>query len=172
MPKVLAFMLMGKVQGVKMRRYVESAARHFGLSGYVINTSKGHVFGEAWERRQQQCTSSTTTENDDDDDDNGQEHLDQFLTWIRGQWQPAVYHNIKPTPIGTAYPEKARVHRCATVFLEQQQQQEEENALFDVFAMVRNDEQAEKLALRRLEIQMRLESDRDASVETCAWPEP
>ena len=34
---VTVFLLQGKVQGVKMRRYVESAARHFGVGGYVIN---------------------------------------------------------------------------------------------------------------------------------------
>ena len=31
----LRFLLAGRVQEVKMRRYVESAARHFNVSGFI-----------------------------------------------------------------------------------------------------------------------------------------
>ena len=37
----LRFLLAGRVQEVKMRRYVESAARHFNVSGFTINTMDG-----------------------------------------------------------------------------------------------------------------------------------
>jgi len=88
----LRFVLSGKVQGVKMRRYVEAAARHFGVRGFTINTAGGDVYGEAA----------------------GGEAgaVDSFAGWLRGEWEPKEYHAIKPTPVGTAYPLKARVLRA------------------------------------------------------------
>ena len=70
---VCAFLLSGKVQGVKLRRYVEAAGRNFQVGGYVINTDDGNVFGEAWIR--------------------------DFATWIRGKHTRIVYTNVKPTPL-------------------------------------------------------------------------
>ena len=70
---VCAFLLSGKVQGVKLRRYVEAAGRSFQVGGYVINTDDGNVFGEAWIR--------------------------DFATWIRGKHTRIVYTNVKPTPL-------------------------------------------------------------------------
>ena len=44
----IKFYLTGKVQVVKMRRYIEAAARHCGVEGgFCINTNDGHVYGEA-----------------------------------------------------------------------------------------------------------------------------
>ena len=51
--KYLIFLLEGKVQGVKMRRYVESAGKYFNLGGFVINTQSGAVYGEHWEVEQE-----------------------------------------------------------------------------------------------------------------------
>lgn len=200
MPKVLAFLLMGKVQGVKMRRYVESAARHFGVSGYVINTAAGHVFGKAWEQQQQQQKEQCNITGIDDNPEGGQlqrqqdeqQQLDQFVTWVRGQWKPAVYHNIKPTPIGTAYPEKARVHQCVTTttilfYLDQDiiVLNDDEQERFATFTMIRDDNEAAKLASQQIKLQERLEDavtshknhdndhgDGDGIIHVCAWPEP
>jgi len=172
MPKILAFLLAGKVQGVKMRRYVESAARHFGLAGYVINiTETGDVFGQAWERQ------GSVDEHEQEQN----QPLDQFRTWVRGEWEPKVFHNIKPTPIGTAYPEKAGVHRCATLYYDWNEDRERnvvnnDNWMerFDTFTMVRDDQEAETLASGQIELQRRLSTsdDGDGAVATCAWPEP
>ena len=93
--KFLIFLLEGKVQGVKMRRYVESSGKYFNLGGFVINTQSGAVYGEAWEveqekqqqvEKEQQSSSSSSSST-----------LEQFKTWIEGKWEPIVYTNIKPT---------------------------------------------------------------------------
>lgn len=174
MTKVLAFLLAGEVQGVKMRRYVESAARYFGLAGYVINTQSGDVFGEAWER---QHSVQVSLEDRDPCNIDKEQKLDQFMRWVRGEWEPKVYHNIKPTPIGTAYPEKARVHRCATLYYSKEDMEpvSKNNNLnlierFDMFTMVRDDKEAEALASELIEIQMQLSDDGAAA--TCTWPKP
>lgn len=164
--KVTVFLLKGKVQGVKMRRYVESAARHFGVGGYVINiddendTDSGAVFGEAWV-----C------------DDHLIPQLKGFATWIRGEWVPAVYTNIKPTPVGTAYPEKATVEQYAV-------QTYHENVAMDhfdrfsQFTMVRSDQEAAMLSWDRREIRKKLsdaaliQGGINGEIKTGSWPRP
>lgn len=136
-----AFLLRGHVQGVKMRRYVESAARHWGLGGYVINDVDGSVVGEAF--------SLPTIENDDDSS-----RIDAFHTWIRGEWEPKEFTNIKPTPVGTAYPALAGVELVCTdrrvdmpaKLLEQYSQ----------FTMIRDDKRAEAIAIEREHVHSRL----------------
>jgi len=124
---VLCFLLSGKVQKVKMRRYVESAGRYFGLGGFVINTKKGDVYGEVWNYYRDHWdhpndegngnTKGTKEDNEQDVTTRSRSisssGLSKFRTWIRGEWNPKIYSNIKPTPIGTAYPKLARVDRCA-----------------------------------------------------------
>ena len=161
---VTVFLLKGKVQAVKMRRYVESAARHFGIGGYVINIEEsdnddsGAVFGEAWV-----C------------DDHLNHQLKDFATWIRGEWVPAVYTNIKPTPIGTAYPEKANVQQYAV-------QTHDDNVAIDhfhkfaQFTMVRSDQEAAMLSWERREIRkklsaaMMIEEGTNGEIQTGSWP--
>ena len=116
----IQFLLEGRVQRVKMRRYVESAARHFQLTGFVFNTSSGQVFGEA----------------------RGDTNNIQFFSqWVAGQWTPRVHANIKPAPVGTMYPELARVDRVSTLILHDE--------AIDVnlleFSMVRNADDARRL---------------------------
>ena len=82
--------MMGRVQKMKMRRYVESAARDCEVKGFVVNTTDGHVYGEA------EAISP---------------RLDRFQKWIEGYWTPKIFTNLKPTPVGMAYPELARVDR-------------------------------------------------------------
>ena len=86
----MSFRLQGKVQKVKMRRYVESAARCCKVRGFVVNTVRGDVYGEA---EAYPCD------------------LDRFQKWLLGLWSPKTFTNLKPTPIGMAYPELARVDR-------------------------------------------------------------
>ena len=85
----IRFLLQGEVQGVKMRRYVEAAARYFQVAGFCINTTCGDVFGEAI---------------------GPVAKMTKFECWLRGEWR-AVYTDLKPTPVGTAYPSRARVDR-------------------------------------------------------------
>lgn len=131
---ICAFLLEGKVQGVKLRRYVEAAGRHFGVGGYVINTCEGRVFGEAWVSDTHQLT-----------------RLRGFETWITGRHAPAVYTDVKPTPVGTAYPEKARVGRfVASMSGELLDALHAETAkMFSQFTMVRDDRDAATLLHRR-----------------------
>lgn len=137
----LAFLLEGKVQGVKMRRYVEAAGRHFRLGGFCVNTAEGAVFGEAWAGQ-----SSDTSA------------LSDFQCWLQGQWEPKVYHNIKPTPIGTAYPAKARVDRAFVLMLDDDFSRADDRLekRFQKFTMVRDDVEADTLASERINIQERL----------------
>lgn len=137
MPKhyVCAFLLEGKVQGVKLRRYVEAAGRHFGVGGYVINTEAGAVWGEAWV-----------------DTVAGNDRIEGFATWIRGEQTPIMYTNIKPTPSGTAYPEKAQVERRA-VLRHHDDIKENYSQNFSQFTMVRDDQEAALLLEERKEIQ-------------------
>jgi len=83
-----------------------------------------------------------------------------------------VYHNIKPTPIGTAYPEKARVNRCAVLLSSDESGKvfvQERGSIFETFTMIRDDHEAEALAAERVSVQHRLlKSDLDIG----AWPEP
>lgn len=134
---LLSFLLKGKVQGVKMRRYIESAGRYFGVSGFVINidenddTDPGAVFGQAW---------VSEVGDKEDNSDISKERLDSFQRWIQGGWVPKVFTNIKPTPIGTAYPEKARVEQFSL-----SRDEREAHACmvnFQIFEMVRDDELA------------------------------
>lgn len=134
--QVLCFLLQGHVQKVKMRRYVESAGRHLQVQGYVINTKDGDVFGEAWSL------------------ENNTESLDAFQTWIRGDWPSPVYTDVKPTPLGTAYPSKATVDRCITSLMD-----DRDNGLinrFPKFTMVRDDEEASELLSERENILQQL----------------
>lgn len=138
-----AFLLKGKVQAVKMRRYVESAARHFGLGGYVINihfggNDDGAVFGEAWV-----C------------DDHLNHQLKSFITWIRGEWEPAIYTNIKPTPVGTAYPELARVDQVAVLSRYDNISMKNFHK-YSRFTMVRDDQEEAVLSWERRETRNRL----------------
>ena len=87
---ILTFLLEGKVQSVKMRRYIESAGKHFGLGGFVINTQSGAVYGEAWEV-------TSNDRNGESKSPTSSSGLDQFKLWIQGRWEPKVYTNIKPT---------------------------------------------------------------------------
>ena len=88
--KFLIFLLEGKVQGVKMRRYVESAGKYFNLGGFVINTQSGAVYGEAWEVQQDDPQQ-------EEQQSSASSKLEQFKKWIEGKWEPKVYTNIKPT---------------------------------------------------------------------------
>ena len=152
---VCAFLLKGKVQGVKLRRYVEAAGRHYGVGGYVINTEDGDVWGEAF-----------AVEDD---------KLHGFATWIRGEVTPAVYTNIKPTPIGTAYPEKAQVDQFAV-----RRYLDTDHPYFRRFAqftMVRDDEEAAALLQERKDNQQPLcdalqgkEGVENNSIAIGVWP--
>ena len=132
----LRFLLAGRVQEVKMRRYVEAAARHFAVSGFTINTKDGYVYGEA---RTADVRASAINLNE-----GVESPIDKFETWLRGEWQPRTFTDVKPTPVGVAYPALASVtavviDRSATA-----------TALplppeFKTFTMVRDD--AEALAL-------------------------
>ena len=35
--------------------------------------------------------------------------IDKFETWLRGEWQPRTFTDVKPTPVGVAYPALASV---------------------------------------------------------------
>lgn len=133
----VAFVVRGKVQGVKFRRYVEAAGRHFGVGGYVINLDSGDVFGEAWV------------------EDGHQKHLlNYFETWIRGEHAPAVFTNIKPTPIGPDYPELARVEKYAIARdVSVGAWDQEYGDTFARFAMVRDNDEAAKIAKIRKQMQ-------------------
>ena len=129
----LRFLLAGRVQEVKMRRYIESAARHFAVSGFTINTTDGNVYGEA---RSPDVRASAINLNE-----GVESPIDKFETWLRGEWQPRTFTDVKPTPVGVAYPALASVtavviDRSATA-----------SALplppeFKVFTMVRGDDDA------------------------------
>ena len=95
--KFLIFLLEGKVQGVKMRRYVESAGKYFNLGGFVINTQSGAVYGEAWEVKQEEQQKIVKEQQSSNSSSSSSSSLDQFKTWIEGNWEPVVYTNIKPT---------------------------------------------------------------------------
>ncbi|KAI9748766.1 MAG: hypothetical protein M4579_007124 [Chaenotheca gracillima] len=43
----IAFKVQGEVQGVNFRSFTQKKAQSFGLTGWVKNTSSGHVEGEA-----------------------------------------------------------------------------------------------------------------------------
>ncbi|KAL2441103.1 hypothetical protein ABEF95_011997 [Exophiala dermatitidis] len=45
--KRIAFTVHGTVQGVGFRAFVQRKASHYGITGYVKNTSDGKVAGEA-----------------------------------------------------------------------------------------------------------------------------
>ena len=159
----LAFLLSGQVQGVKMRRYVESAARYFGLNGYVINiVETGDVFGEAWVPANWSAAVA-------EPQPHRAPQLEQFHKWVRGQLEPRLYNNIKPTPIGTAYPAKALVSRCVTLPLQGTDINHRVMDRFETFTMVRCHEEAEFIAAERIAVHMHLRSD---ALPMCAWPEP
>lgn len=113
----VSFLLDGRaVQKVKLRRYIESCGRYFkNVGGYVVNTPSGEVFGEAWTELSNTFygkeENTNTQKNISDDEANL--GLDGFRTWICGQYEPLVLTNVKPTPIGTAYPALAQVDRYA-----------------------------------------------------------
>lgn len=155
----LSFLLKGKVQGVKMRRYVESAGRHFGVGGYVINIDDGDphdpgaVFGQAWVVAAVEEEPGTT----DSDMPEQTSRLDAFERWIRGEWKPQVYTNIKPTPIGTAYPEKAQVEGFA-VWKSQREPLHHLTEEFNEFTMVRGDDHAMIISQETAQIRRTLSS--------------
>lgn len=209
----VAFLLRGRVQKVKMRRYVESAARHFGVGGYVINTENendngngggGDVFGEAWLVTNHADDAGGNADDDADADDCSQKSsslLDDFTRWIRGEWEPAVFTNVKPTPIGTAYPEKAVVDKCVLLLhwkqeggarnniwkdpRIQQQQPQQQATMKELFVMVRDDQEAALIALERKDILEKLllvannktaednasASIREEAITISAWPQ-
>ena len=144
----VAFLLRGRVQNVKMRRYVESAAKHFGVGGYVINTDDGDVFGEAW------IVNVVGGDGGDDGDNTKQYLLRDFSKWIRGEWEPASFTNRKPTPIGTAYPETAQVETC--VFLGEGTRWIWKDRQTSDFEMIREEQQAAMMARERKDILERL----------------
>ena len=136
-----AFLLKGKaVQGVKLRRYIEAAGKWSGVGGYCINTDDGSVFGEAWVK----------------DCDDASSSLDRFQTWIQGKHTPKIYTNIKPTPIGSAYPEKAQVDQYVTLRRRTSQMNNGDNSkmttTFETFTMVRDDQEASIIALKRNDV--------------------
>lgn len=137
----VAFLLKGKVQNVKMRRYIESAGRHCGVSGYCVNTNDGLVFGEAWV-----C------------DDDRVSSLRNFQTWIQGQWEPTVFTNIKPTPVGTAYPELAVVEQCCVMTVTPCALGVDHFQQFSDFTMVRDDQESAVLQWERRHVVEQLAS--------------
>ena len=163
--QVCSFLLEGKaVQGVKLRRYIEAAGRWAGSDGgYCINTDDGGVFGEAWTK--------ISNKNDDDDDEDHHDtssfdSFNKFLTWIKGQHIPKEYTNIKPTPVGPAYPLKAQVDDYAVLLkkvvhdIKDDESKTAEGGVpavqyyetFNQFTMVRDDEEASKIASSRKDI--------------------
>lgn len=140
-----------------MRRYIESAARFFRLRGFVVNLTDGAVFGETWTNHDERS-------------------LHQFRTWIRGEWPEVILTNVKPTPIGTAYPAKARVESCHGVW---GIRSDEEATLLhrklpETFVMVRGDEEATVLISARTSVIQLLRgrsTDSADHIETTAWPE-
>ena len=158
MMKLVSFLLKGHVQGVKMRRYVESAGQYFGLGGYVINIDEGDphdpgaVFGQAWGVIDviEVAEESPETES----------RFDSFVRWIQGEWTPCVYTNIKPTPIGTAYPEKAHVEGYALMVSSlthpEPKDKYDPKEEFNQFTMVRGDEDASRISEATREIRQRL----------------
>ena len=143
----LRFLLAGRVQAVKMRRYIESAGRHFRVSGFTINTAGGDVYGEAAIAPGDAAT-----------------QLDNFERWLHGEWHPREYTDLKPTPVGTAYPELARV----TAVVIDRRADAAALALpaeFAEFTMVRDDERARILEETRLR-----PSPLVPSVDARGWP--
>ena len=139
-----------------MRRYVESAGQHFGVGGYVINIDEddahdpGAVFGQAWEavevKEQEQQQEMTS-------------RLELFERWIKGEWTPREYTNVKPTPIGTAYPEKAHVEGYAVMVSsapQPPQQNDDAKEEFLQFTMVRGDEDASRISEATAEVRRTL----------------
>jgi hypothetical protein len=174
MLRVYAFLLSGHVQGVKMRRYIESAANFFGVQGYVINLDDGMVFGEAW------LMDTTTSNNNNTNDTTTITPLDQFRTWIRGEWPERVLTNVKPTPVGTAYPAKARVEtfrgRWITLIREDETWLTEQPLCDGSFVMIRGSAEAETLMARRTSVIDALRESLDVSsattvitIETSTW---
>lgn len=60
----------------------------------MVNTPEGHVYGEC-------CVGEGKVEQTSD--------VAGFVQWLSGKWNPVVLTNIKPTPVGTAYPLNAVV---------------------------------------------------------------
>lgn len=163
---IAVFLLKGKVQGVKMRRYVESAGRHFGVGGYCININHGEdegaVFGEAWVRDQNMITP-----------------LKNFTTWVSGQWKPAIYTNVKPVPVGTAYPEKANVQQMAVKPHQIAHIPPSMLQKYSQFTMIRDEQEATTLSCNRRDIQKELstallgdgtERGESSWIEVGSWP--
>ena len=165
---MVSFVFRGKVQGVKLRRYVEAAGKYFGVGGYVINLESGDVFGEAWV------------------EDGHQNHrLLSFERWIRGEHSPTVFTNIKPTPVGSAYPELARVEKYVIARDASvggwDRDQCDRFAHFARFAMVRDNDEATKISLTRKQMQDILidaletghgtDTSLRAPLEIGSWPE-
>ena len=218
---ILTFLLEGKVQSVKMRRYIESAGKHFGLGGFVINTQSGAVYGEAWE-----VTSAGNDSHGEPESSSSSNGIDQFKLWIQGRWEPKVYTNIKPTrkliaityfphtpkttkmktisrlrlvsfaqrwytaiisAIGTAYPALARVDHAAIIFVDiSTTTTSDTNELmkrFESFTMVRDDVEANEIAMERMELHSNLvtmideskhnnNNNKDGNSDVVSWPPP
>jgi Acylphosphatase len=179
---ILSFLLKGKVQGVKMRRYIESAGQHFGVAGYVINIDEndsddpGAVFGQAWlVERGETADSCRSSSSDNCKLQEVTADLESFETWIRGDWIPRSYTNIKPTPIGTAYPEKAYVEHYAVSKGDGGQPQNFKGK-FNQFTMVREDEYALVISKATTEFRRTLSSAmageiHSDAVVTGSWPQ-
>eukprot|EP00941_MAST-03F_sp_MAST-3F-sp1_P001716 g1716.t1 len=118
----ITFELYGRVQGVKMRRYIEAAARFLNIKGgFCCNTVEKTVYGEAYGQ------SSDVT---------------NFIKWLEGKWLPRVETNIKPTPEGTAYPKHAEIKRvCVRNILFEEKDVTEGSR----FSMVRDENESKHL---------------------------
>lgn len=163
MAEVYSFLLNGHVQGVKMRRYIESAARFFQLKGFVVNLEDGAVFGEAWH------TETGSLANNDS-------QLHRFRTWIRGEWPEVILTDVKPTPVGTAYPAKASVNSCRGFWWESHSEKDVQffKKLPEVFTMVRDDAEAAVMISERFGmidfLRGPIETANLVSVESTSWP--
>ena len=122
----------------------------------MINLDDGNVFGQAWI-----C------------DDHQKASLARFETWIQGDWEPRVYSDVKPVPVGTDYPERAVVESCITIkgyhnILRSRFQE------FSTFNMVRGEQDMAKLAEEHetaIEKLLCLDDVSDGSIKrVCAWP--
>jgi len=125
------FRLVGRVQGVKMRRYIEATGRYFGVAGYCINTSDGNVFGEAH---------------------GAPEKMALFVAWLKG-FLRQDFTDLKPTPVGCAYPLKARVDIANIEELSPWEAALIPLAKVSEFTMVRDEDAAAALEIDRYEPQ-------------------
>ena len=120
------------------------------MGGFVVNTPQGHVYGE--------CCCFTQ------DTDEGQESLRGFLRWLSGKWNPVVLTNIKPTPVGTAYPVHAIVDSVVIRPAADRYKVDIPGEYLKTFTMVRDEETTVQLLLTREHIPVPEEVE-----EAAAW---